>query len=89
MLQLGCIYEKYRIYGYSHTFTNILHASALIQGQHERSKMPCTLSINSPILNLIVCQKNQLNRGRISPLKRKAQHRRKRIQKEKLAETKR
>jgi hypothetical protein len=33
--------------------------------------------------NLIVCRKRQLNPGRISLLKRKAQHRRKRIQRKK------
>ncbi len=38
---------------------------------------------NSLTLNLIVCQKRQLNPGRISLLKRKAQHRRKRIQRKK------
>jgi hypothetical protein len=38
---------------------------------------------NSLTLNLIVCQKRQLNQERISLLKRKAQHRRKRIQRKK------
>ena len=38
---------------------------------------------NSLILNLNWCQKKQLNPGRISLLKRKAPHRRKRIQRKK------
>lgn len=43
---------------------------------------------NSLILNLIVCQKKQLTLGRISLLKRKAQHRRKRIQRKKHGKVK-
>ena len=43
---------------------------------------------NSLILNLIVCQKTQLNLKRISLLKRKAQLRRKRIQRKKHVKVK-
>jgi len=43
---------------------------------------------NSLTLNLIVCRKRQLNLGRISLLKRKAQHRRKRIQRKKHGKVK-
>jgi hypothetical protein len=41
------------------------------------------MSKYSLTLNLIVCRKRQLNPGRISLLKRKAQHRKKRIQRKK------
>lgn len=44
---------------------------------------------NSLTLNLIVCRKRQLNLGRISLLKRKAQHRRKQIQRKKHGKVKR
>jgi len=43
---------------------------------------------NSLTLNLIVWQKRQLDPGKISLLKRRAQHRRKQIQREKHAEIK-
>ena len=43
---------------------------------------------NSLTLNLIVCRKRQQNPGRISLLKRKAQHRRKRIQRKKHGKVK-
>jgi hypothetical protein len=54
----------------------------LLKGQHVR-KGRNTLQPwvnNSLTLNLNLCRKRQLNLGRISLVKRKAQHRRKRIQ---------
>ena len=62
----------------------------LLKGQHGRTGRN-TLQPwvnNSLTLNLIVCQKRQLNQGRISLLKRKAQHRRKRIQRKKHGKVK-
>lgn len=62
----------------------------LLKGQHERTGRN-TLQPwvnNSLTLNLIVCRKRQLNLERISLLKRKAQHRRKRIQRKKHGEVK-
>lgn len=43
---------------------------------------------NSLTLNLKLCRKRQLNLGRISQLKRKAQHKRKRIQRKKRGKVK-
>ena len=83
---------KYRIYpeGIS-LFTYILAVQLpLLKGQHGRTGRN-TLQPwvnNSLTLNLIVCRKRQLNLGRISLLKRKAQHRRKRIQRKKHGKVK-
>ncbi len=62
----------------------------LLKGQHERTGRN-TLQLwvnNSLTLNLIVCRKRQLNLGRISLLKGKAQHRRKQIQRKKHGKAK-
>ena len=62
----------------------------LLKGQHVRTGRN-TLQPwvnNSLTLNLIVCQKRQLNPGRISLVRRKAQHRRKRIQRKKHGKVK-
>ncbi len=62
----------------------------LLKGQHERTGRN-TLQPwvnNSQTLNLIVCRKRQQNPGRISLLKRKAQHKRKRIQRRKHGKVK-
>jgi hypothetical protein len=52
-------------------------------------KYPAAINNNSLTLNLIVCRKRRLNPGRISPQKRKAQHKGKRIQRKKHARSKR
>jgi hypothetical protein len=54
----------------------------------ERKKYSAAMSNNSLTLNLILCQKRQLNPGRISLLKRKVQHRRKGIQRQKHGKVK-
>ena len=78
---------KYSFYSYRHIFVYLYSAVQLplLIGQHGRTGRN-TLQPwvnNSLTLNLIVCRKRQLNPGRISLLKRKAQHRRKRIQRKK------
>jgi hypothetical protein len=57
-------------------------------GKQKGEEISCSHKYNSLTLNLIVCQKRTLNPGRISLQKRKAQHRRKRIQRKNYAKTK-
>jgi len=62
----------------------------LLKGQHGRTgrnKLQSRVN-NSLTLKLNLCRKRQLNLERISLLKRKAQHRRKRIQRKKHAKDK-
>jgi len=72
-------------------FTNTIAIKLpLLKGEHVR-KGRNTLQPrvnNSLTLNLNLCQKRQLNPGRISLVKRKAQHRRKRIQRKKHGKVK-
>jgi hypothetical protein len=62
----------------------------LLKGQHRRTgRIKLQPGVNNSLtLNLIVCRKRQQNPGRISLLKRKAQHRRKRIQRKKHGKVK-
>ena len=77
---------KYRIYpnGISLFAYSLAVQLLLLKGQLKNGKTySAAISNNSLTLNLIVCRKRQLNPGRISLLKRKAQHRRKLIQRKK------
>lgn len=83
---------KYSFYSYRHIFVYLYSAVQLplLIGQHGRTGRN-TLQPwvnNSLTLNLIVCRKRQLNLGRISLLKRKALHRRKRIRRKKYGKVK-
>ena len=82
---------KYRIYPYRHIFTYSLAVYLpLLKGQHGRTgrnKLQPWIN-NSLTLKLNLCRKRQLNLERISLLKRKVQHRRKRIQRKKHAKVK-
>ena len=83
---------KYCIYPYRHIFAQFIKAvqSPLLKGQYGRTGRN-TLQPrvnNSLTLNLILCRTRQPNLKRISLLKRKAQHRRKRIQRKKHANLK-
>jgi len=57
-------------------------------GKQRWEEISCSHKYNSLTLNLIVCQKRTLNPERISLQKRKAQHRRKRIQRKNYAKKK-
>ena len=83
---------KYRIYpsGISLVTYSLAVQLLPLKGQHGRT-VRNTLQPwvnNSLTLNWIVWRKRQLNLGRISLLKRKAQHRRKRIQRKKHGKVK-
>ncbi len=83
---------EYRIYPYRHIFVYLysgctVAVSKVQHGRTVRNTLQPWVN-NSLTLNLIVCRKRQLNLGRISLLKRKAQHRRKRIQRKKHGKVK-
>ena len=75
---------KYRIYPYRHIFVTYSLAVQLplLKGQHGRTgKNTLQPQVNNSLnLNLIVCRKKQIIPGRISLLKRKAQHRGNRVE---------
>ena len=62
----------------------------LLKGHHLRKSRNTLQPLvnNSLTINLNLCRKRQLNLGRISLVKRKAQHRRKRIQRKKHGKVK-
>jgi hypothetical protein len=66
----------------------IIGISLFTYGKQSWEEISCSHKYYSLTLNLIVCQKRTLNPGRISLQKRKAQHRRKRIQRKNYAKTK-
>jgi hypothetical protein len=68
--------------------STIIGISLLTYGKQRWEEISCSHKYNSLTLNLIVCQKRTLNPGRISLQKRKAQHRKKRIQRKNYAKTK-
>ena len=68
--------------------STIIGISLFTYGKQKWEEISCSHKYNSLTLNLIVCQKRTLNPGRISLQKRKAQHRRKRIQRKNYAKTK-
>jgi hypothetical protein len=68
--------------------STIIGISLFTYGKQRWEEISCSHKYNSLTLNLIVCQKRTLNPGRISLQKRKAQHRRKRIQRKNYAKTK-
>jgi hypothetical protein len=83
---------EYRICPYKHIFVSYSLAVQLplLNEQHGRTgRNTLQPSVNNSLtLNLIVCRTRQLNLGRISLLKRKAQHRRKLIQRKKHGKVK-
>jgi hypothetical protein len=68
--------------------STIIGISLFTYGKQRWEEISCSHKYNSLTLNLIVCQKRTLNPGRISLQKRKAQLRRKRIQRKNYAKTK-
>jgi len=75
------------IYLFTYFLAVLLPLLKRLDGRTGRSLQP---GLNNLLtLNLIVCRKRQLNLKRISLLKRKAQHRRKRLQRKKHAKFKR
>ena len=68
--------------------STIIGISLFTYGKERWEEISCIHKYISLTLNLIVCQKRTLNPERISLQKRKAQHRRKRIQRKNYAKTK-